>query len=882
MAIQGFDKDFYLNAKLAQLQADSATANDYDTVADVEDAFAAAGLTAEQHYAEYGHEEGLAPNAFFDPAEYVQAKAEQMVDNGEANDVNAAKDEFISLWNQVGSGNVYDHYLQYGEDEDVNPSNAFDVSAYYDAKLAQLQADPTTADDYETVADVKAAFDDAGLSALGHFIAYGQDEDLEAPAVSDDDQVDVDDDVDPGVPGETFSLTEALNNLSDAENARAEFLDGNQENEALGFGEDEEHSNAQVVTAIEDASDSAQDNVEQKENDVQDAEFDLSAARKADASAPEEGVGLGDAIEALDTLKDDTRLRDQTIEDAATEAQTQVDESETLYISDGDEGLVSLDELDKTDGVTVTAEAESVVGDTAGEYPDVDLTVGGETLTVNTRDLLVNLVESDAVTVYDRGTKDDSGDIVLDGDTEVVTADQVAAALASPKESSNISIAHMGDDFPGGNFPGGAYWIDLGGREPGNTDGGSRTALFTREENNDALFHYNNETGEITVQNEQTSGTSNPLTDLLTQNKGNNTLDNLGDVLKELGLGDQGKTASELQDNVNDAKDAVDSFVSANGDNEALLDGVRDAINAHVGNGGKDVDGVQDNDSLLDVRDNIADLLDVKDGEEVDTDAVNALVEAIGAESVETVFGGDEKDLTDEQIAVNNAFDKAGERVELDGKVNAEETIFHATDEGGVLKSLTDLQDARQDLKDEITKAEDALTQAEDDATEIDGLVSQLESLDGDIEEAQNTLTDSEEDGGYGVNLVEFDQNNKASASDDNDVILFSGAEDRAEINGFGAQGQDQLYFGEKYSDAAFVELGEDEDINGSVGDAGKLEIFWEVDSSDNLTLHVEDETFGGSATGQQDLTQITLNGVGDDVDTENGFLTAGTAADIA
>jgi len=206
MAIQGFDKEFYLNAKLAQLQSDSATAADW---AGKDAAFLEArllngfGLTAEAHYEQYGYQEDLAPNAFFNPAEYIRAKATDMFNDPASTylTIDEAAADFVAIWN----GNVYNHYLQYGEEEGINPSNSFDVSAYLEAKLADLQAEEATAAEWagKSVADVAAAFKDAGITALGHFTAYGQNEGLSAPAVPADEQVNVD----TSVPGQVFTLT---------------------------------------------------------------------------------------------------------------------------------------------------------------------------------------------------------------------------------------------------------------------------------------------------------------------------------------------------------------------------------------------------------------------------------------------------------------------------------------------------------------------------------------------------------------------------------------------------------------------------------------------------------------------------------------------------
>jgi S-layer protein len=217
MAIPGFDKTFYLNAKLEQLQSDSATAADW---AGKDVAFLEArllngfGLTAEAHYEQYGYQEDLAPNAFFNPAEYIRAKATDMFNDPASSylTIDEAAADFVSIWN----GNVYNHYLQYGEGENINPSNSFDVSAYLETKLADLQAKEATAAEWagKSVADVAAAFKASGLTALEHFTKFGQDEGLSAPAVPAEEQVEVD----TSVPGQVFSLTAGVDDFSGTAN----------------------------------------------------------------------------------------------------------------------------------------------------------------------------------------------------------------------------------------------------------------------------------------------------------------------------------------------------------------------------------------------------------------------------------------------------------------------------------------------------------------------------------------------------------------------------------------------------------------------------------------------------------------------------------------
>jgi hypothetical protein len=70
-----FDEEYYLSQKLAALQAaDAETYGDW-TVENVEAAFESAGMTAYDHYVQFGDDEGLSPNPLFDYDYYLDQKA---------------------------------------------------------------------------------------------------------------------------------------------------------------------------------------------------------------------------------------------------------------------------------------------------------------------------------------------------------------------------------------------------------------------------------------------------------------------------------------------------------------------------------------------------------------------------------------------------------------------------------------------------------------------------------------------------------------------------------------------------------------------------------------------------------------------------------------
>ncbi len=209
MALQGFDKAYYLGEKLAALQATESewvgkTTDFLETV--LSNVY---GLTAEEHYMQYGWQEGLAPNQYFNAEEYKLAKAQQLFDGGNYLTVESALAAFEDAWQQ----DPYQHYIQYGAGESINPSNDFDASQYFADKLAQLQAsDPDTYGDW-TADQVEAAFFDAGLTAVEHFMLYGQDEGLTVTVVPADEQVNAGDST--PTAGEVFTLTTGIDDGAD-------------------------------------------------------------------------------------------------------------------------------------------------------------------------------------------------------------------------------------------------------------------------------------------------------------------------------------------------------------------------------------------------------------------------------------------------------------------------------------------------------------------------------------------------------------------------------------------------------------------------------------------------------------------------------------------
>ncbi|MBV5302653.1 MAG: hypothetical protein JZU70_00375, partial [Chlorobium sp.] len=177
--VQGFDETYYLGVKLKSLQAQFSEWVVKDT-ADLKTALADAGFTPETHYMTWGWQEHLAPNEYFNAAEYARAVATNRYNESLFNHTNtyASIDAAEAAFKAEYTGDMYQHYLQDGSAKDINPSNSFDASFYYASKLVQLQADNATKAEWstKTVDDVKAAILGNGMTALSHYEMYGKTE----------------------------------------------------------------------------------------------------------------------------------------------------------------------------------------------------------------------------------------------------------------------------------------------------------------------------------------------------------------------------------------------------------------------------------------------------------------------------------------------------------------------------------------------------------------------------------------------------------------------------------------------------------------------------------------------------------------------------------
>lgn len=174
-----FDDQTYMTNKLAQMQTIDPTYS----LADLEAAFERTGFTGEEglynHFVKYGNAENVSPTDYFDVEYYFQSKAAQFFsvdfDNVTSDQIALMKASF----KKVGLS-AWDHYLKYGMKEGIDPSAKFDTSEYMNAKLAQMQ----TSDPDYTIDQLYEAFQNAKLNPVEHYFGYGLNEGLAPTYVS--------------------------------------------------------------------------------------------------------------------------------------------------------------------------------------------------------------------------------------------------------------------------------------------------------------------------------------------------------------------------------------------------------------------------------------------------------------------------------------------------------------------------------------------------------------------------------------------------------------------------------------------------------------------------------------------------------------------------
>ena len=159
-----FNADEYYKNKADQLKAVDPDKYESWNAGTVKDYFISNGIDPYQHFVDYGKAENVAPNSYFDANFYLRAKADWL-NNYENEDGSLGfdgKDDWTAADVQKAFSDAgltaWEHYLQFGTDEGVNPNETLDVQAYYEAKAAQLNETEYQDRTDWTADDVKEAF----------------------------------------------------------------------------------------------------------------------------------------------------------------------------------------------------------------------------------------------------------------------------------------------------------------------------------------------------------------------------------------------------------------------------------------------------------------------------------------------------------------------------------------------------------------------------------------------------------------------------------------------------------------------------------------------------------------------------------------------------
>lgn len=155
MAPTWFQAQDYFENKLSQMQASNA---DY-TAQKLMDAFNEAGYTIEgldgeqitasanqlfRHFTDYGNAENVSPNNYFDVNFYKAAKVNALNEAGTQTPPDGAAEwttaNLDAFMASLGLS-YWDHYTLYGTLEGLNPSAQFNTNRYLDLKLAQLNSE---------------------------------------------------------------------------------------------------------------------------------------------------------------------------------------------------------------------------------------------------------------------------------------------------------------------------------------------------------------------------------------------------------------------------------------------------------------------------------------------------------------------------------------------------------------------------------------------------------------------------------------------------------------------------------------------------------------------------------------------------------------------
>ncbi|XKH59391.1 hypothetical protein LG290_11960 [Halomonas sediminis] len=321
------------------------------------------------------------------------------------------------------------------------------------------------------------------------------------------------------------------------------------------------------------------------------------------------------------------------------------------------------------------------------------------------------------------------------------------------------------------------------------------------------------------------------------------------------------QSATEIQANITATQNALDSDISAKGDNEAILRDVRDAILAYSADGNSLTDTLADGTTELGtLLETITAAVTTEDAEARETE-VDGIVETFALDLYDTT--DDTLEPTALEKAIQDSLDAVTNRDELEDTVEDAIATFDATVSGEVLNIVKALQDGRDALEQAIVDAQSDLSDAEIYAADMQAAVDAYEADAGRIDELRTQLEEE-----FGIeNLVDLEAASEAGTAGEGDLYLYSENSVNVEMSNFEAE--DILFLG---TDFSRVDLGEDDVLaDARLGETGTLEVFFQQDG-DNAKLFVEQFEGAGSALNNGEITEVTLTGVNvADLQFENG-----------
>jgi len=307
-------------------------------------------------------------------------------------------------------------------------------------------------------------------------------------------------------------------------------------------------------------------------------------------------------------------------------------------------------------------------------------------------------------------------------------------------------------------------------------------------------------------------------------------------------------SAAKLQALAEVAVANLETDVANNGDNAALLAGLRTAINAYLaaeGNVSADVDPTGTTLSVVDLRNEISELLNV---EELDENEIDTLVEAIAGYSLPLADQTDPVVATATEAAVNAAIKAIETRVELQNAEDATATAFETTTSGAVLEAAENLQSGRAEEVKAVETAQADKVAAEEYAAIINALVAEHGSIAEEVAGIEQQIKD------LGIDSLVNLSGDTGGTLFGSDLFVFSTGEKDLQITRFEA---DDLLFLGNYSR---VDLGATDNLaTQRLGDANVLEVFFKQNAG-NVDLYVETEAFAGNAIGGL-TSENTLDG---------------------